>query len=67
MSIHGSERQIFACTHHHGDMYFQVYAEIRTGHFQALVPYLSKLLRESQVGFDVSCRSMFVILSASTL
>ena len=41
------------------------YSEIRTGHFQALVPYLSKLLCELQVGFDVSCRFMFVILSAS--
>ena len=46
-------------------MYFQVYSEIRTGHFQALVQYLSKLLRELQVGFDVSCRLMFVILPAS--
>ena len=44
---------------------FQVYAEIRSRHFQAVVPYLSKLSRELPVVFDVSCSLMFVILSGS--
>ena len=64
MSIHVFERQRFVWTYHDGIVCFQVYTEICTGHFQALVPHLSKFLRESQVGFDVSCRLMFVILCA---
>ena len=44
---------------------FQAYAETRSRHFQAVVPYLSKLSRELPVVFDVSCSLMFVILSGS--